>query len=203
MRLSSKAADRLFRQHNQALYRLARRRVGLVDAEDLVQDTYLKLFEMEDPEQIVDTKGYLFRVTSNAAIDCLRKRRARSAILVDTVEFDEIGARASTPATASSDAIMLRRVQRRLSELPRNCRDAFLLSRLYGLTYPEIAQQLGISLRTVNRNICVAVDRLRLVIELGVDEPKSEQRRSTARDRSGPPRPADSKKTLSRIQQSS
>jgi RNA polymerase sigma-70 factor (ECF subfamily) len=66
-----------------------RRRVGSEDCEDIIQDSYLRLLELENSEKIVDLRGYLFRIASNMAIDWPRRRRIRMAYLVEGAEFDE------------------------------------------------------------------------------------------------------------------
>jgi RNA polymerase sigma-70 factor (ECF subfamily) len=165
MRVTKTAVDDLYRNHNQKLQSLARRHVGPADAEDVVQEAYLRLLELENAGHIADVRGYLYRIATNVAIELLRKRKTRSTCLVEDVAFEAVAAGGASPfATAVEEALLVRRVQS-LEGLPRGCCETFLLSRLYGLTFPEIAQRLGISLRTVNRHISRTIDHLRSALD--------------------------------------
>ena len=178
MDLPREAIDALFRDHNRTLNGLARRRVGRDDAEDVIQDAYLRLLELKDAERLADARGYLFRIASNMAIDWRRRQKSRSAYMLENGEREELAA--SEPAYAASveGAIMVCKVQISLSQLPRCCRDAFLLSRLYGMSYPEIAERLNVSLRTVNRNVSRAVYHLDLAFGVCIGVDKSDDRRA-------------------------
>jgi RNA polymerase sigma-70 factor (ECF subfamily) len=160
MSLAMNAVDELFRRHNRALNGLARRRVGWEDAEDVVQDAYLRLLELENAGRINDARGYLYRIAANLAIDLLRKRKTRATCLVEDAELERAAGGDPVLGASGEEAILLRHVQARLAQLPPACRETFLLSRLYGMTFPEIAERLGISLRTVNRHISRTIDHL-------------------------------------------
>lgn len=188
MRLSTNALDELYRRHNRALKGLAKRRVGWEDSEDVVQEAYLRLLELESAGGVTDMRGYLYRVASNVAIDWLRKRKTRSTCVVENVEFEDIAVGESGFATAAEEAILVHRVQIGLSQLPRGCCETFLLNRLYGMTCPEIAERQGISLRTVNRNISRTVDHLRFALEWETDATMTRDR--NAADASGRRAPA-------------
>lgn len=128
MRLSDKAGDRLFRHYNGTLNGLARGRVGRQDAEDIVQNAYLRLLALENASHVANTRSYLFRIVSNVAKDWLRKQRGRSAYFVENVELEEIAASSSGVATAVEDVILLYRTRSGLSQLPRCCGESFVLS---------------------------------------------------------------------------
>lgn len=173
MRFSKSAVDRLYRNHNRALHGLARRQVGWEDAEDVVQEAYLRMLELENAGHIADARGYLYRIAANVAMDLLRKRKTRSACLVEDVEFEAVAGAESPFATAVEEAILVRSVQASLARLPSGCCETFLLSRLYGMTFPEIAERLGISLRTVNRYISRTMDHLQSALD-GAATPEAE-----------------------------
>lgn len=158
--VSGRAVDHLFRHYGRALNSLVRRRVGGEDCEDIIQESYLRLLELENSEEIVDLRGYLFRIASNMAIDWSRRRRIRMAYLVEGAEFDEATCEDFACMRAVENTIILQRVLLCLAQLPEPCREMFLLSRLYGMSYLEIAERLGVSLRTVNRNIGRVADHL-------------------------------------------
>ncbi|WP_159731841.1 RNA polymerase sigma factor [Methylosinus sp. Ce-a6] len=179
MSRSERSVDHLFRHYSRALNSLVRRRVGVDDAEDIIQEAYLRLLELENAEEIVDPRGYLFRIASNMAIDWSRRRRTRMAYFVEDAEFDERTCGDFARMRALEHAITLRCVQLSLARLPRPSREMFLLSRLYGMSYLEIAERFGVSLRTVNRNIGIAVDHLlQFVVDDKTDDGTCAGRRS-------------------------
>ncbi|BGE86053.1 MULTISPECIES: RNA polymerase sigma factor [Methylosinus] len=186
MRFSPAAIDQLYRRHNRALQGLARRQVGREDAEDVVQEAYLRLLELENANRIVDARGYLYRIAANVALDLLRKRKTRSACVVEDVEYEAVSGSDSPFTTAAEEAVLLRNLQASLAQLPSACCETFLLSRLYGMTFPEIARRLGISLRTVNRHMSRTVDHLQTALDGGAGrsaEAEPEARAARARSR--------------------
>jgi RNA polymerase sigma-70 factor (ECF subfamily) len=158
MRFSSSNIEELYRRHSRMLNGLAQRHVGMEDAEDIVQEAYLRLLELQNATHVEDVRGYLFKIAWNVAIDCLRKRKSRVAYLTDSSDLDQIGG----GEISADDAALIYRIQTGLLQLPRGVYHTFVLSRFYGLSYPEIAERLGVSLRTVNRRVSQAVDYLEL-----------------------------------------
>ncbi|MGD9659036.1 MAG: RNA polymerase sigma factor [Methylocystis sp.] len=154
MTISDKVIIDLFRTHNQELSNFARRRVGRQEAEDVVQDTYLRLLREGRTGTLEHPRSYLFRIASNLAVDAKRKTKVRANHHVDGVDFDRLSQNLSgRPVNNAVDVICL---QRCLARLPPLCRSVFILNKCYGLTYPEIASRLEISLRTVNRKMTKA-----------------------------------------------
>jgi len=148
----------LYRSHAIELLQFARRRVGTQEAEDVVQDAYLHLLQHKTDEPIGNARAYLFRVTANAAIDQMRKSKTRN-----THQASEGGdpdaldnARALAP-----EPIFAWRLRAALDKLPVAQRQVFLLNRIEGLTYPEIAARLGLSVRTVDRHLLKALTVLK------------------------------------------
>jgi RNA polymerase sigma-70 factor (ECF subfamily) len=182
MRFSPAAIDQLYRRHNRALQGLARRQVGREDAEDVVQEAYLRLLELENAGRIADARGYLYRIASNVALDLLRKRKTRSACVVEDVEFEAVSGAVSPFTAAAEEAVLVRNLQASLAQLPSACCETFLLSRLYGMTFPEISRRLGISLRTVNRHMSRTVDHLQTALDGGA-APAAEPEARSARSR--------------------
>jgi RNA polymerase sigma factor (sigma-70 family) len=151
MSTSDAVVVNLFRSHNRELSNFLRRRVGQQEAEDIAQDAYLRLLRDGNSAELEYPRSYLFRVASNLAIDMTRKAKVRMARHVEDVDFDSLGTDAN--GGSGNHAMEMICLQRCLANLPPMCRNVFLLNRIYGLTYPEIAVRLEISLRTVNRNM--------------------------------------------------
>lgn len=150
-----RALDGLYRTHARALRGFARRRVGREEAEDLVHDAYVRLLQLGETAKL--EREYLFRIASNLAVDAARKIRVRSRYAAVDSEFC---ASAASPETIFESSMELRRFRVFLEELSPPCRETFLLNRISDLTHAEIADRMGVSIRTVERRMAKAQKRL-------------------------------------------
>lgn len=131
------------------------------EAEDIVQETFSTVWERfsssELPEQI---KSYLYRVANNIAIDRLRKKNGKdSFISFEDAEIAEVSEEAID--TSERDA----RLWIAIGKLPYRCRQVFLLAKRDGLSHAEIAEELDISVKTVENQIAKALKTLREVLD--------------------------------------
>lgn len=180
MRLSSEEIDLLFREHNSALNAAARRKTRSEEADDIVQDAYLRLLEMDDATHVTNAKFYLFRVVSNIAIDWLRKQRAYDRF---AGELDGSLEASVANGEAPEERALLDGIRVRIAELPKRKRDIFLLSHIQQFKQPEIAIKLGVSLRTVSRDLNDT--RKLLQLAAGRQRPQRERGMAEARDIGG------------------
>lgn len=123
-----------------------RRRFGTEAVDDLVQDTFLRLASSKSEPH--SPKAFLATTALNAARDHARRRSVRPQLVQDH-DLPE----ASTPAD-QAESVLLQQV---VFGLPRNLKTVFLLSRFGGLTYEEIAQQCGVSVKTVEARMTRAL----------------------------------------------
>ena len=147
--------EEIVRDHSARVYRLAYRLTGNKhDAEDLTQETFVRVFRSLHSYTPGTFEGWLHRITTNLFLDQAR-RRAR-------IRLDPIGeATERLPAAHDSDepergfehAHLDVDVQAALDALPPQYRAAVVLCDLEGLSYEEIAVTLGISLGTVRSRI--------------------------------------------------
>jgi RNA polymerase sigma-70 factor (ECF subfamily) len=166
MQKSHETIDRLFRSHHRDLITRARRVIGSGDAEDLVQDAYLKMLESDRGELISNARGYVSKMTCTLAIDNLRRQRTHARALAEDGAWFQSPA-ADTRITSALDAFGLARdVQAALMQLPRCCRQIFFMSRILGFSHSEIAQEIGVSLRTVNRSLGRALEHFDRAFEI-------------------------------------
>lgn len=136
------AFDVLYGRHADRLLAFLRRMVGQRElAEDLLQTTFLSMVRSRgryQPGTRVST--WLFAIAANAARDALRRGRVRFV-----VPLESLAGREPVAETAESDPPAARAVQQALGELPPDQREAVLLHKMHGLSFPEIADALGIS----------------------------------------------------------
>lgn len=158
--------DRRFEQivlpHLDAAYNLARWLVrNTQDAEDVVQEAYLRAFKFFSGFQGGDARAWLLKIVRNTSYSFLAKNRA--AALAE--EFDEQVHGRDVP-TSDAETVMVRNVESRmlresLEELPVNFREVLVLRELEGLSYKEIAELTGVPIGTVMSSLARGRDRLR------------------------------------------
>jgi RNA polymerase sigma-70 factor (ECF subfamily) len=150
--------EHLFARYRAALHRHVGRLLGSwADAEDVVQETYSRLLRVAELERIENrARSYMFRIATNLAYD--RHRRPREQSLdelgdsVPELGFVE-GPEAVLDMERATEALC-----RTLLQLKPRCRQVFLLRTAEGLSYEAIAERLGSSKRTVEREMKHALD---------------------------------------------
>lgn len=118
-------------------------------AEDLVQETYLRAARIHADGPISHPQALLLRIASRLAIDETRRHRRRDADLAPSSDGVDL---AASPETE----FLLKQV---ILSLPPREREVFALSRFAGLTYPEIAAHLGVSVKVVEWRMSRAIAR--------------------------------------------
>jgi RNA polymerase sigma-70 factor (ECF subfamily) len=147
----------LSERHRASLQRYFERRVkNRVDAEDLIQEVFLRLARRGDFHSIKCIEGYLFEIAASVFHDRLRHRHSRAMDLHD--EYRETHA----PEDFSPERVLIGKesvgqVAKALRELPERVRVAFVLHRFEGLRHPEIARRLGVSVSAVEKYVIRAL----------------------------------------------
>ena len=147
---------RLYDDASPALRRVLQRKLGSrAEAEEIMHDAFEKLMTMPDDARIRDLRRYLFTMASNMATNALEHRNVEQRYLgaaggtADLAEPD--------PRRAIEAGEALQRAQDALAGLPARTRHVFLLQRVDGNSYREIARQLGISRKGVEYHMRRAV----------------------------------------------
>jgi RNA polymerase sigma-70 factor (ECF subfamily) len=126
------------------------------DAEDLTQEIFLKVFKSLDKfNRDADFSTWLSSVARNYCIDHYRASKREKEVLVeDLVAFDLAPASAgSNPHRALEDRDRRSFLRKGLEALPEKLREAVVLRDLHGLSYQEMAEQLGLPEGTVKSRI--------------------------------------------------
>ncbi len=152
------AFEALFRLHYRALCAFAMGYLKDGDqAEDLVQDLFFRLWlDREKVTITTSTKAYLYASVRNR---CLNAVKAGSRIRVLNEEVDDQPL--DDDRTEDEHTERIARVQAAIEALPEERRKVFKLSRYEGLKYHEIAERLGISIKTVENQMGSALKTLR------------------------------------------
>jgi len=143
---------KLFAESRQALQRYIRRFVGSTEtAKEIVQEAFLRTYR--ERESAITPRAFLFSTARNLAANEVRHRR--------TVERDALGHSDELRVAAeheSLEAALLRDernrlIQQAIDRLPPQCRAAFTLRIFHECSYKEVADRLGISVKTVEKHI--------------------------------------------------
>ena len=147
----------LFRRHNKELLVFASRRVGDA-AEDLVQESFLRLMQHPEPHTIENPRAYLYKLTANSAVDHHRKLAVREKYYEYPEDLESLPSTRPGPETTVHHDQLLQRCLKALDTLPAIQRNIFLLHGFDGMSYPEIAKLLRISRSTVERQFVIAME---------------------------------------------
>lgn len=137
-----RAAAAFYRRYADWLRVRLIRRYGAQDAEDIIQETWLRVAPYGGGDGIRHPKALLLRIASNLAADSFGRRRRRERYSKDVVET--VGWDVEMPS--QTDEVLAKQI---VLGLPQPLRDVFVLSRFGGLSNSQIAEQLGISPKTV------------------------------------------------------
>ncbi|WP_442514229.1 RNA polymerase sigma factor [Pseudomonas promysalinigenes] len=136
---------------------MVNRRVGCrATASDLVQELFLRLWRRPEVKaQALDT--YLLRCAGNLAIDHLRSEGSRERVAEASLAGDE-AAQPQAPEHALEVDHDLQRIETALRALPERTRQIFLLNRIHGCTYGEIAKAMQLSQSAVEKHMMRALE---------------------------------------------
>lgn len=149
--------------HERAIRSWLARRTHDLDIDDIVQEMYARLASLADAENIQNPRQYAAQTAISIALNLAR--RARVVPMIPIGDFEELGLASlePSPERAVNSQEELRELENTLQELPPLCRKAFLLRRVDGLSQKEVADKLGISVKTVEKYMARSV---RFLIEI-------------------------------------
>lgn len=161
----------LVSEHDRALRRFLRmRRLSPSDLEDVLQDVYLKLARLEDltdrfsasPDTV---RSYLFVMATNVIRDRVRRATVRESSKHQPLDEEMVHADTRSPETIIDGRQQIGAVEKALRQQKSHHRRAFMLSRFEHKSYREIADELSVSVSTVEKYICRVLLALRQELE--------------------------------------
>jgi RNA polymerase sigma-70 factor (ECF subfamily) len=156
------AFEQMFKTHFKALHAYAN--VTLRDeeqAEEIVQGVFIKLWEKRELLHIdTSVKAYLYRSVHNECLNHIKRNKVKA-------RYEEHAINSGSNHTESAAKLLeLKelegRIQEALAELPQQCRIIFQMSRFEELKYKEIAEQLNLSVKTVENQMGKALKLMRV-----------------------------------------
>ncbi|MEG0859774.1 MAG: sigma-70 family RNA polymerase sigma factor [Pseudomonas sp.] len=154
---SREGIDALYRDHHAWLLAWLQRRLQYGDhACDVAQDTFMQV--LGRPQQIIglrQPRAWLSSVARGLLIDRFRRQKLEAAYLQALAQLPEPQAPSAERQLMLLQTLM--QIDALLDGLPQKVRMAFLLSRLEGMSYQDIASHLGVSLSSVEKYMAKAI----------------------------------------------
>lgn len=157
----------LFHKYYPCLIFYATRLVGEEDAEDVVQDVFVELWRRQESIEIGDQiQAFLYRAVYTRALNVLKHRNVKSGYCAAMEEINQRRAEFYQPDNNEvirriEDRELRKEIHDAINELPDKCKEVFKLSYLHDMKNKEIADALGVSLRTVEAHMYKALKFLR------------------------------------------
>jgi RNA polymerase sigma-70 factor (ECF subfamily) len=146
----------VFLEQERAIKRFLRRfSARSHDVDDLAQETFIRAFAAEKVQDVREPRAFLFRIAKNLALNEQAKwSNAKTDLLADFADSDVIPNEADTTPDDYVDARQrVRLLAAAVAALPPQCGRVFILRKVHGLSQKDIAEQLGISVSTVEKHI--------------------------------------------------
>ncbi|MCT8164823.1 MULTISPECIES: sigma-70 family RNA polymerase sigma factor [unclassified Pseudomonas] len=146
----------LYSHHHGWLHNWLRSKLGnAADAADLAQDTFVRLLQRREALELSAPRAFLRTVARGLVIDHWRREELHRAYLEALAQVPEYQA----PSVETRELLLelLERIARLLDGLKPKVRRAFLLAQCDGLSHKQIAEHMGISLRSVERYVADAL----------------------------------------------
>jgi RNA polymerase sigma factor (sigma-70 family) len=161
--------ERLFTAHRGALLAYLKRLLASAeDAEEIVQETYIRLLKFEDIEQLDhQVRRFLFRIATNLARDRFRQRKARAHDAHLSYDSLEIEATEESPDEIADWDAGMEVLRQALLDLPPRHRQVFLLHVTENMSYRTIAKHLGVSTKTVERDLAMVLELCQSRLRIG------------------------------------
>lgn len=154
--------DTIFLENFKAIRNFIYYKCGDIEmAEDIAQDAFLKVWEMKDKIKLVTVKQFLYTISNNIFINTMKQKQ---------LSF-KFGNRLFNDRHIESPEFLLelkefdQKLQKAIAGLQDKNKIVFLMNRIDRMTYNEIAQNLGISVKAVEKRMKNALEHLRKKIE--------------------------------------
>ena len=131
------------------------------EVEDIVQETYVRVCQVGERDDIHHPRSFMLRTARNLALD--HRKRSESRLADSMEDLQEDLQELSTGADDTYDRVAANQefgyFCEAVRQLPQQCRKAFVLRKVYGYSQKEIADSLGISENTVEKHIATGIKR--------------------------------------------
>ena len=119
------------------------------DVDDVVQESYVRIWQRQLLQPLTSARGFLYRVARNLAVDKLRRSTLSPVIRATALTELSVADDRPDAAESTSETEELQLLLEAIETLPPRCREILVLQKLHGLSLKEIAHRLGIAEGTV------------------------------------------------------
>jgi len=137
-----------------------------VISQDIVQDVFVKVWEKRSEIESINLEAYLFRLVRNRCIDYIKhlkvvnNRMQEIQISSKYEELYRIDFIGNEPYVLIEQELK-QKIEKTIQSLPDRCREVFIMSRMKGLKNKEIAEELNINIKNVERHLSRAMQSFR------------------------------------------
>ena len=169
-------------QHRAALHRyLGKLTSGAEDIEDLVQETYVRMYALPDYHQVESPKALLFRIAHNLAVERARRYKSQATDTMADLETLSVFSNEAPPDEQTDARRRFESFCAAVERLPPLCRRVFVLRKVHKLSHAEISEVLGVSQSTIEKHVAKGLVRCRDYLrELGLLDVADSKTRSGA-----------------------
>jgi len=156
------ALETLFNRHYKPLcHYCALFTKDFAAAEEIVADLFIKIWDNRHKSDILNVKSYLFLSVRNLSLNFIQKKKNPVDSIEDITIMQHELQDTNTPFSVLSGRESDQRILRMIERLPARQREVLLMSRIDAIDKHTIAQVLGISVRTVETTLYLAIQQLR------------------------------------------
>lgn len=158
--MSQESSHTVFLRYRQELLAWLTQQMQEADqARDVVQELYLRYVDHAAAHPVENPRAYLFQMARNILVDMARQQQSRQTDAFTHEEMDAIGMVDPNPGPEQIAAgkQRLRLLVACLAELPELTQQIFILNRVHEMSYREVAEQLGISVSSVQKHLAKAL----------------------------------------------
>lgn len=143
--------------HEVALRGYLRSKFPSIDTDDVVQESYFRLFKARAKGRIASSKAYIFAVARNTARTLFHRRRIYAPIPLAELPDSVVVAERSDVADRINEELRFQLALEAIDQLPPRCREIFRLAVLESLTTAEIVRRTGLAENTVYTQLAIGV----------------------------------------------
>ncbi len=155
----------LFQDHAKSLLTFLSRKYRNVElAEDVIQTAFARLSNEGALKNVKNLRGYLYRVAENLVVDHIRHERVKEKYREYNRYQKEIEERSSLEDALEAQRQLIK-LEASLQKLPENSRNAFLYSRIHGMSYNDIASKMNVSVSSVEKYMLLALRSCREAVK--------------------------------------
>lgn len=156
--------ERFFRNHAEALRNLLFVKFGnMSEAEDLVQEAFVKIWDNCKSVELGTAKSYLYKIAINLGISKKRHEQVKfkyQELIVSTNNFSTN----ESPEFIMQENEFMEKFKKVIASLPDRQREVFLLSKIEKKTYKEIAELSNVSVKAIEKLMSKALQKIRVEI---------------------------------------